>query len=302
MTIHRRDFLRAATVTTLGSAIAGPTPAQSILAPKRAPIVDQPGVQLAIATICCDGFGNENFEPAFRLAPQAGFENIEFNCWYPNNLTPAGLRSIADRCSQRNVRPISVQGNGFKNSNAADVSHKLWCMEAARRLGCSRVKFTGSRRGTNGGLPAIIATLKEIAPAAEEMGILICLENHANNNLENIADYEEIFAAIDSPNVGLCLDTGHFDGAAVPIPQVVEKFHSRTNHVDLKDTIAIGTYQTVRFGEGVTDLHGTVEALLGHGYQGYLVVEQAPPVNPDTIKADLAHAYQLFKKYESPRI
>lgn len=256
------------------------------------------GVQLAIATICCDGFGDEDFQYAFRLIPKAGFRHVEFNCWYPRNLSPNGLTRIAQRCREQNLKPICVQGNSFGDGRAPDVSHKLWCMQAAKTLGCHRVKFTGSKRGTNGGLRTVIATLKELAPAAESMGILIAVENHANNVLENIDDYEELFAAIDSPNVGLCLDTGHFDGAGVPIPKVIERFHARTVHVDLKDCQSFGKYKTVNFGDGITDLHGTVKALLDHDYQGYLVVEQAPPIRPEKLAEDLSAAYQMFHRYE----
>ena len=296
MKTNRRQFLRT---TVLGGGLAV-SPNLAIAAPSKPKGVPAlKGVQLAIATICCDGFGNENFEPSFRIIPTIGMKNVEFNCWYPNTVTPAGLDSIAERCVKHGLKPISVQGNAFGNGKAPDVSHKLWCMQAARNLGCHRVKFTGSKRDTNGGLKTVIGTLKELAPAAEEMGVLVCVENHANNVLENIADYEEIFAAIDSPNVGLCLDTGHFDGAGVRIPDVIEKFHARTVHVDLKDCQTFGKYKTVNFGTGITDLHGTVKALLAHGYQGYLVIEQAPPLNPKTLEKDLKAGYEMFKQYES---
>ncbi|MCH6259197.1 sugar phosphate isomerase/epimerase [Puniceicoccaceae bacterium K14] len=293
---HRRDFIKTAALGTLGGA--------TILAAREAKVKENSSqeinsIQLAIATICSDGFGDENFEPTFKIAPKAGFRNIEFNCWYNRNLTPKGLRSIAARCQAQNLTPISIQGQSFGKSDTKEIAHKLWCMEAASKLGCKRVKFTGSKRGSNGGLHDIINTLKEIAPAAEEMGVLICVENHVNNNLENIADYEELFSAIDSPSVGLCLDTGHFDGAGISIPDVIEKFHSRTNHVDLKDCKTFGEYKTVRFGEGITDLHGTIQALISHDYQGYLVIEQAPPISPDSLEQDLASAYQMFAKYIS---
>ena len=292
----RRGFLK-------GGAKAGVALSALSLASRAAPVEssgpDLPqGMRLAIATICLDGFGPENFEPTFRMLPQTGFQNVEFNCWYPGSLTPRGLASICDRCDAIGVRPISVQGSAFRDGKVQDVSHKLWCLQAARTLGCSRVKFTGSKRGTQGGLPAVIDCLRELAPAAEEMGILVCVENHANNNLETIADYETLFESIDSPNVGLCLDTGHFDGAGVRIPEVIERFHARINHVDLKDCASFGTYRTVPFGSGITDLHGTIVALKEKGYRGYLVVEQAPPLNPDTLEADMRAAYERFQPYE----
>ncbi|CCH54046.1 hypothetical protein BN8_03186 [Fibrisoma limi BUZ 3] len=257
-------------------------------------------VELAIATITCDGFGDENFEKAFAIIPKLPFKNVEFNCWYGRNLTPNGIRSIRERCQQHKLTPICVQGSSFGASGNVikDVTHKLWNMEAARQLGCQRVKFTGAKRGTEGGLDAIISVLKELAPAAEDMDMLILLENHANNNLENLDDYDRIFSAIDSPKIGMCMDNAHFDGANVDLMAVVDRFHSKILHIDLKDTERKGIHKVVRYGEGVTDNAGVVEKMLAHGYKGYLLIEMAPPQNPQTLEQDLQKAYDLFHKYE----
>lgn len=171
-------------------------------------------------------------------------------------------------------------------------------MEAAKQLGCRRVKFTGSGRGKEGGLEAVINVLKEITPAAEEMDMLILVENHANNNLENIEDYERIFEAIDSPNVGMCMDNAHFDGANVDLMEVVDRFHSKILHIDLKDTEKMGIHQIVNFGEGVTNNDAVVQKMLEHGYEGYLLIEMVRPENEAILVADLSRAYDLFKKYE----
>ena len=45
-------------------------------------------------------------------------------------------------------------------------------------------------------------------------------------------------------------------------------------------------------------IHGIVKKMLAHGYTGYLLIEQAPPLNRDTLLADLTRAYQMFKPYE----
>ncbi|HEV7347049.1 TIM barrel protein [Telluribacter sp.] len=291
----RRDFIKTAGLGMAGAGIAGtlpatPTPGQ---APKKK-------VELAIATITCDGFGDLNFERAFEVIPKLPYKNVEFNCWYARNLTPSGIQSIKDRCKQHKLTPVCVQGSSFgaQGNIIKDVTHKLWNMEAARQLGCKRVKFTGAGRGSEGGLDAVIKVLKELAPAAEEMGMLILVENHANNNLENIEDYDKVFSAIASPNVGMCMDNAHFNGANVDLFKVVDRFHSRILHIDLKDTERMGIHKVVRYGEGVTDNAGVVEKMLAHGYEGYLLIEMAPPQNQDTLEADLMKAYTLFKKYE----
>ncbi|WP_228692721.1 sugar phosphate isomerase/epimerase family protein [Lunatimonas sp.] len=293
----RRDFLKKASLGVAGLSLANPTRKESIPTPSAQPFKQ---VALAIATITCDGFGDRDFERAFEVIPQLPFKNVEFNCWYGRNLTPAGIHSIQQRCYQHGLTPISVQGSAFgaEGNIIKDVAHKLWNMQAAKALGCRRVKFTGAGRGKEGGLDTVIAVLKEIAPAAEEMDVLVTVENHANNNIETIEDYERIFEAVDSTHVGMCMDNGHFDGSSIDLMEVVDRFHSKIMHVDLKDTERKGIHKVVNFGDGVTDNEGVIQKLLGYGYKGYLVVEMAPPRNEETLVQDLSRAYGLFEKYQ----
>jgi sugar phosphate isomerase/epimerase len=295
-TVTRRAFLGAGALVAAAAAL----PQRLDARPQPRNFSEPNGLRLAVATICMDGFGDMNFEPAFAMIPKLGFKFVEFNAWHARNLTPAGIESIKARCAQRDLIPVCVQGNAFGDGKAPDVSHKLWCMEAARRLGARRVKFTGSRRGSNGGLPSIIGTLKEIAPAAEEMGLLVLVENHAGNVLENIADYQEIFAAIDSPNVGLCLDTAHFVGAGIDPLEVVKRFHARTLHVDLKDNRTQGGgHDAVPYGTGVIQFEPLLNELLDSGYSGYLLVELAHSTPKEPVFENLKRGRDLFRKYES---
>lgn len=291
----RRTFLKTAGLGAAGMSLG--TASHAAARPFRDDVDERRGVELAIATICLDGFGDEYFEPSFELIPQIGFQNVEFNVWYPRTVTPRGIESIRERCYEHGLTPISLQGSSFGGNVLKDVTHKLWLMAQARALGCRRVKFTGARRGTEGGLEAVIEVLTELAPAAEEMDVLIAVENHRDNNIETIEDYEQIFAAVDSTHVGMCLDTGHFAGAGIRNLDVIERFHDKINHIDLKDTVAFGTYETVNYGTGAVDLDAVASALIDRGYTGYLVIEQAPPLNPDTLVADLKRARELFTPY-----
>ncbi len=287
--MHRRDFLQASTVMI--------TP----LSLKLSDTADQlnENVALAVATICLDGFGNEKFDPAFEIIPQTGISNVEFNVWYGGNITPRGIESIRLRCYQHGLTPISLQGSSFGGNVTKDVGHKLWLMQQAKNLGARRVKFTGSKRGEAGGLENVIIVLRELAPAAEEMDVIIAVENHANNNIENMDDYDRIFSAVDSSHVGMCLDMGHFDGASVDNLEVIDRFHDKINHVDIKDVVAVGTYKSVPYGTGVTKGELIVETLLQKGYTGYLVIEQAPPKEGLDVTSEMIRIRKIFKKYET---
>lgn len=309
--MNRRRFgALVAGAATLGSASALTTSCLSMY-PTDTPDKPEPAsrrpspktVELAIATICTDGFGNQGHEPAFRVLPQLGFTNVEFNLWYPDTITPRYIQSIRQRCQTAGLRPVSLQGSGFggegRTGIVKDIAHKLLFMQHCRQLGCQIVKFTGSKRDTAGGLPAVLEVCRELAPAAEDLGILLTLENHAGNVLENLRDYETLFSQIDSPNVGLCLDTGHFEGVGIDLHEVLERFAPRTLHVDLKDCRQRGQgHDTVPFGQGVTDFDSFLSHLIETGYRGYLVIEQAWKEPQGRWQDDLKSAYERFRKWE----
>lgn len=258
-------------------------------------------IGLACSSLSCDGFGDNHFVKSFEILPQLGYRFVEFNCWHPGDLTPVGVASIRDRCQATGLTPIAVYGASFGGDNhhavGKDVCHKLRMIDAARELECSRIVATGARRGQQGGLDAILTVLREIVPVAEASGVLICLENHANNNLETIEDYATIFAAIDSPALGLCVDTGHFDAAGVALDDVVDRLGPKINHIHVKEAVAVGVERFVPFGHGVTDNRRLLDRMVATGYEGYISVEFAQEDKTNLLH-DLRVPYDLFKDYE----
>jgi len=158
---------------------------------------------LSISSLSCDGFGDNDFQETLRMLPQLGCRYAELNMWYPQNLTPAYVRNLKERCMEAGVVPVSVYSSGFGGNPVKDVSHKIRMIETAAELGCRRIVATGEDREM-GNLEDTIAVLEIIVPFAEEEGVLICLENHAGNTLENIGDYTRIFSRVSSSYVGLC--------------------------------------------------------------------------------------------------
>jgi sugar phosphate isomerase/epimerase len=262
------------------------------------------GPRISVATICFDGFGDEDFVPTFAHAPGLGIHEIEFNAWYPRNLTPAGLDRVVQRCADAGLRPATLQVSGFApgpapGDLARETARWLWLFEAARRLGVGVVKATGARRGDHGGLGAVIALLDAVAPTAEALGLTIAVENHAGNVLEFPEDYRRVFAAVHSPAVGMCFDTGHFVASGVDLLECAREFADRIVHVDLKDCAGPGPGRFVRFGEGVVDFDAVLGEITKTDYAGYLVVE-LPLVDATTMIADLRAGVEIASRSLAP--
>lgn len=258
-------------------------------------------IQTAIATICCDGFGDEDFKYAFESIPQLGIKNVEFNCWFARNLTPSGLKSIRERCDIAKLSPISIQASGFgggsNHDRAKEVARLLWLLQACARIGCHLIKCTGARRGQAGGLDSLVAVLSAVAPEAERRGVRIALENHHGNVIEFPEDYNFLFRKIPSKAIGMCFDMGHFARSGVAMTPLIEEMHDRIYEIDVKDADAIGGNKFVRFGTGIVDCEGVIGECVQRGYSGYLTLELSL-IDRDTMLEDLRAGLAITRPFE----
>ena len=125
--LSRRTFLTSTAAATMA------LPGRPMAAPAKDPTaIETPFVELAVATICTDGFANKKHEPAFRLLPELGVRNVEFNVWFPDVITPNYLATLKTRCAASGLKPVCLQGSGFGGEGALgvqkDVGHKLALM------------------------------------------------------------------------------------------------------------------------------------------------------------------------------
>ena len=83
-------------------------------------------------------------------------------------------------------------------------------------------------------------------------------------------DYDAIFDRIQSPQVGITLDSGHFHAAGVDWALLIERYRDRIYNFHVKDHISV---QSVAIGAGEVDIRGYIEALHGIDYEGALELE-----------------------------
>lgn len=258
-------------------------------------------IQLACATLSAEGFHDSGFRKTFEKIPAAGFKWIECNLWFGRTMLPAAIDDLAAGCEKTGLGVAAVFGCGAGGNvqTDIDVAHKLRLMDIADRVNAKRIVFGGMPKSQNPDLAPVIETLKLIAPVAAERGLMICLENHCNFALETIEDYQKVFDAIADPCVGLCIDTGHFDAAGVPLDDVVDRLGDRVNHIHVKENRGTNGVAFTRFGEGTTDNHRVIERMIERGYSGFITVEQSPQKDRETTVEDLKTPYDMFSKYLS---
>jgi sugar phosphate isomerase/epimerase len=166
-----------------------------------------------------------------------------------------------------------VYTSAFPNTSVVEAQQaavlRAEIFHVAEQLGSPLVVMTGRPR-LDCGLEATIAGIKALLPLIEGLPIKLALEPHFGSQIQFLEDYEVIFNQIDSAQVGITLDSGHFHSALVNWEQVIRRFPDRILNFHVKDHI--GT-QSTPLGKGEVNLRGYIEALDAIGYDGALAVE-----------------------------
>ncbi len=135
--------------------------------------------------------------------------------------------------------------------------------------------------------------------AADEYGMGVALHPHVGTLIETSAQVER---ALDAVDVGWCLDTGHLlIGGTDPV-RFAREHGDRVTHVHLKDvdgalaadvregrcSLLSATKQGLfrALGTGDAQIAEVMTALQGHGYDGWLVLEQDTAITGDEPTVD----------------
>jgi len=174
---------------------------------------------------------------------------------------PDGLRSGTDRQAAREL-----------------VKH----LGIAARLGCKVMRIVGGSRRSRPKSWSVHQRqlgrmLREILDGAQQHGVVLALENHIDLLADEMVD---LIAGIDSPWLGVCLDTGNNLRMIEDPVAVAEKLAPFTRATHIKDLTAYrGDPRDFRFwpsvplGDGIIDLEAILGFLQKSRYQGLLAIE-----------------------------
>ena len=226
--MERRSFLKSAALGTAGLSVQ-PLPQPPVLAPK---------IKLSVSSYSYWHFKGEKFpiEKVIDEAAKLGLEGIdvlhrqmqgEDNAYLQKLKRHAFVNGIAMTC-------LSIH-QGFVYPDPAErqkhIEHTLHCMQLAADMGIPCMRLNTGRWGTvksfdefmakRGQEPALaghteeeaykwcIDSIEKCIPRAEELGVLLALENHwgLGSTPEGML---RIMKAVDSPWLQLLMDTGNF--------------------------------------------------------------------------------------------
>ncbi len=234
MTVSRRKFLQSSTLGSAGLVAAGS------LSPLTAADHEKKRIPLAVSSYSYWHFRGEKFpmEKVIAHAAELGFDGVEIlhrqmeneSTEYMNRLKRAafleGLALVMLSIHQDFVDPDPAK-------RQAAVEHTKHCLDLAHQLGIPVIRLNSGRWGTipsfddlmkaNGIEPPLegytddqafewcIEAIEQCIPHAEKRGVMMAIENHwgLTTNPHNVV---RIFKAVDSPWLGVNMDTGNYPG------------------------------------------------------------------------------------------
>jgi inosose dehydratase len=188
--------------------------------------------------------------------------------------------------------------------------------EAAAQLGASR--FVARPMGpyfknapiTDDKIKAVAECWSKVGEVTRSAGLATSLHSDFLCGIRNEEDINKLLAWSDPATVGFTLDTAELTIAGIDVVKFYEKHHDRVNHLHFKDAIITDTldeykdlnaeieywpqhlcaagvkrgierwYYEMGTPGGLVDFPALTQALVAHGYDGWVVVEsdQSPHV------------------------
>ncbi len=233
---------------------------------------------------------------------------------------PAERAELASQAKASNVRIAALcMGNNFNATDKAqEIAWAVRTVEAAKELGSPAVRIDAIMHGEHD-LPLaerqrlVADAVRQILKGTTDSGVDLGIENHGfqGNDPEFV---EGLLAAVDSPRLGLTLDSGNFYWRGWPLSHVYEifaQFAGRVKHTHIKnikyppeirETLREMGYEYGKYvspiHEGDIDHTRYIDTLKAAGYDRDICLEDESlgKYTPEQRKANLRATADFFRK------
>ena len=292
MSLDRRSFLTGSVAASTSAAIfaAGTAHAtEETLATKAAA-----GQRFGVSTYSFFKFGSTDNVPVdkcIELAADMGFDGVELLHIQMDGDSQAYLNQLKRKAFTLGLDLMGLSTHQtFVSPDEAvrkkNIEHTTKCLEIAYQLGIPTIRVNTGRWGTSKnfddlmankgiepriegftddeGFKWVIDSYQILAKKAEELGIMMGLENHWGLG-RTATGVLRVVNEVNSPWLQVTLDTGNF---LENMYEQMEALVSRTVLVQAKTYFGGGTWYTLDI-----DYPKVATLLRKHGYRGYISLE-----------------------------
>ena len=228
------------------------------------------------------GWGRDDIEAAVRGSADCGYDLLEVPAMRAASLDAGLTKAIASEARIATATSLGLSLDADISSTQSEVAargkaalmdslaftHAIGARHMCGVLFSAIAKYPGPPSPAN--RRAAVAALQEVATAAGDKGVTLCLEvvNRYESNLLNTAGQAmELLADINRDNVGVHLDTYHMNIEEDGMEQAVATCGDRLAYVH------IGESHRGYLGTGNIDFDAFFKALARASYKGPITFE-----------------------------
>jgi L-ribulose-5-phosphate 3-epimerase len=214
----------------------------------------------------------ERFEVYLKDIKELGFEALDLwtGILHPTWATDEHIATARDLLKQYGLQVVSLAGYFGRNAEEFEM-----CCKMASELGAPVLGGGTGLLANRDDRALMITTLRRY-------GVRFGYENHPEKTPEEALNQLLIGGEgrrhVDNSEgeLGITVDTGWWGTYSYDAPTAMRELAPYLVHVHLKDVLAAGGHETCRYGEGIVDIRGCVQALKEIGYEGAISVEHEP--------------------------
>jgi len=220
-----------------------------------------------------------------KRARKHGVDGVSLeSCFLPSFDEPF-LDRLKDTLDEQGFERVWAWGhpNGLRSGeDRAAAKDLVQHIQHAARIGVRVMRIVGGSRRTRPASWAVHkrrlgAMLKGLLGPAEKHGVVLAIENHIDMVADEIID---LVTTVNSPWLGICLDTGNnlrmFEDPLV-VAERLAPFAKATHVKDIGvrpgNPRDYSFWPSVPIGEGLVDIRKVIQFLKKAGYDGMLAIE-----------------------------
>ena len=206
-----------------------------------------------------------------KKAESLGIKVVQICDNYPlHEMAPEKLDEIAEMSKEMGLT-IEIGTRGVDSKNL------LTYLGIAERLNARILRTTFEKPGKKLDLNKIVDQIRRILPQFEEKGVSIALENY-----EQFKSYELAFVVkkLNSPFVGVCLDTANSFGALESLEDITDNLATFTINLHMKDFVVKRFKHKMGFkiigrplGKGMLNIDYILKILKNKGRETNIIIE-----------------------------
>ena len=250
-----------------------------------------------------------------QLGAELGLDAVDFSIKFFPNRDAETIKNTRAALEKFNIEACMIACYcDFTHPDAAQRAQELTDLKTdialAEALGVKFIRVTAGQNHPSierqTGVRWVTDGFRRALDAAEKHGITLAYENHTKGAPWDYWDFSqpseiflEILDALADTPLGVCFDTANPLVLGEDVLKLLEEVIQRVVVLHIFDLQAVGVFEPVRVGTGVSPIPQIFSRMRQVGYDGWLSIEEASRTGQEGFTQSIAYVRETWEQASS---